>query len=315
MSMCIALTGCSGMAYDMAYSAGSNISSFNVVSGQDTGVAPTFAAQLCVVTGDVPAGADADMSKLKAALLLSLKDQDVICAKSPHDTLAPASLTKVMTALLVLKYGSLDQRLTASGAVKITESGVRLCGIKSGDNMTMDQALRIMLVYSANDIALMLAEGVGGTVDHFVEMMNEEAARLGATNTHFANPHGLPDPNHYTTAYDLYLIFNEAIRYETFNEIIHMSGYQTVYYDKDGKEQAFDRSTTNQFLKAGSGYSAPTNVTVIGGQAGMTNEAGNCLMLFVKDVSGNPYIAVAMGAPSTQELYGSMADLLEEIQK
>lgn len=278
-------------------------------------MAAPFAAQLCVVTEDVPKEADTDLSKLKAALLFSLKDQEVICAKNPHDTLAPASLTKVMTALLVLKYGSLDQRLTATDAAKITESGAKLCGIKSGDNMTMDQALRIMLIYSANDIAMMIAVNMGGTVEHFVEMMNEEAARLGATNTHFANPHGLPDSNHYTTAYDLYLIFNEAIKYETFNEIIHMSGYQTVYYDKDGKEQTFDRSTTNLFLKAGSGYSAPTNVTVIGGKTGMTNEAGNCLILLVKDVSGNPYIAVAMGAPSTQDLYGAMADLLKEIQK
>lgn len=313
--ICGALSGCGSLTYDMAYSAGSNISSFNVVSGQNTGTATPFAAQLCVVTEDVTEGTEADLSKVTAALLFSLKDREVICAKNAHGTLAPASLTKVMTALLVLKYGSLDQRLTATDAVKITEPGARLCGIKSGDTMTMDQALRILLVYSANDIALMIAENLGGTVEHFVEMMNEEAARLGATNTHFANPHGLSDPNHYTTAYDLYLIFNEAIKYETFNEIIHMSGYQTVYYDKNGKEQTFDRSTSNQFLKAGSGYSPPANVTVIGGKTGMTDEAGNCLMLLVKDVSGNPYIAIMLGARTAQDLYNSMSDLLEEIQK
>ena len=101
--------------------------------------------------------------------------------------------------------------------------------------MTLDQALHILLMYSANDAAMLIAENIGGSVDHFVEMMNEEAQRLGATNTSFANPHGLSDDNHYTSAYDLYLIFNEAIKYDSFNEIIHMTSYQTAYYDKDGK--------------------------------------------------------------------------------
>lgn len=310
-----ALSGCGNLAYDMAYSADSNISSFNVISGQDTGTATPFSSNLCVVTNDVSEGTDADLSKAAAALLFSLNDRKTIYAKNAHNTLNPASLTKVMTALVVLKYGSMDQRLTATSAVNITEAGAQLCGLKVGDTMTMDQALRILLIYSANDVAMMIAEGMGGTVDHFVEMMNEEAARLGATNTHFANPHGLTDPNHYTTAYDLYLIFNEAIKYETFKEIIHMTSYQTVYYDKNGKEKEFDKSTTNQFLKVGSDYSAPASVTVIGGKTGTTKAAGHCLMLLVKDVNGAPYIAVTMGVPSTQELYVTMADLLEEIQK
>lgn len=305
-------TGCGSLAYDMAYSADSSISSFNVISGLDTGTARPFAADLCVVTEDV-AAETADLSKAAAALLCSLNDNQALCVKNAHATMNPASLTKVMTALVVLKYGSMDQKLTATNAVNITESGAVLCGLKSGDTMTMDQAMRILLIYSANDAALLIAENVGGTVDHFVEMMNEEAARLGATNTHFANPHGLTDPNHYTTAYDLYLIFREAVKYDIFNEIIHMTGYQTIFYDKDGKEKEFDRSTTNQFLKAGSGYSAPASVTVIGGKTGTTKAAGHCLILLVKDVNGASYIAVTLGVPSTQELYLTMADLLKEI--
>lgn len=313
--MSVMLSGCGSLVYDMAYSTDSNISSFNVISGQDTGMMQPFAANLCVVTEDVTEGTDADLSSAAAAILFSLNDRQVIYAKNVHATLNPASLTKVMTALVVLKYGSMDQKLTATSAVNITEDGAQLCGLKPGDTMTMDQALRILLIYSANDVAMMIAEGVGGTVEHFIEMMNEEAARLGATNTHFANPHGLTDPNHYTTAYDLYLIFNEAIKYETFNEIIHMTGYQTVYYDKDGNEKEFDKSTTNHFLKDGSDYSAPASVTVIGGKTGTTKAAGHCLMLLVRDVNGAPYISIAMGVPSTQELYVAMTDLLEEIQK
>lgn len=159
----------------------------------------------------------------------------------------PASLTKVMTALVALQNASPDTVLTATDSVKITESGAQLCGLKAGDTMTLDQALHILLMYSANDAAMLIAENIGGSVDHFVEMMNEEAQRLGATNTSFANPHGLSDDNHYTSAYDLYLIFNEAIKYDSFNEIIHMTSYQTAYYDKDGKAKELTVNNTNRF--------------------------------------------------------------------
>lgn len=311
--MTLFLTGCGSLSYDIPYSTDSDISSFNVISRQNTETAAPFAANLCVVTEDVTAGADADMSQAAAAVLFSLNDNDVIYAKNAHQVLHPASLTKVMTALVALRYGSLNQVLTATNSVNITESGAQLCGLKAGDTMTMDQALRILLLYSANDVAMLIAEGVGGSVDNFVSMMNEEARRLGATNTNFANPHGLTDANHYTTAYDLYLIFNEAMKYETFSEIIQMSSYQTVFYDKDGKAKEFDKTTTNLFIRGD--YSAPANVTVIGGKTGTTNAAGHCLMLLSRDVSGAPYISVVMGTPSTVELYTEVISLLEEINK
>ena len=309
--MLTSLTGCGGLSYDMAYSTDSDISSFNVISIRDTRTATPFATNLCVVKDDVTDGTTADMSQATAAVLFALNENEVIYAKNAHEVLNPASLTKVMTALVALKYGSLNQQLTATNTVNITESGAQLCGLKTGDTMTLDQALRILLIYSANDVAMLIAEGVGGTVEHFVEMMNEEAKNIGATNTNFANPHGLTDPNHYTTAYDLYLIFNEAMKYETFNEIIQMNGYQTVYYDKSGKEKKFDKLTTNLFIQGR--YIAPDNVTVIGGKTGTTNAAGHCLMLLSRDVQGAPYILIVMGEPSTDELYNSVVELLDEI--
>jgi D-alanyl-D-alanine carboxypeptidase len=218
-----------------------------------------------------------------------------------------------MTALVALKNGSLDQVLTATSNVTITESGAQLCGLKPGDTMTLDQALRILLIYSANDAAMLIAEGIGGSVDNFVEMMNEEAQRLGATNTNFVNPHGLTDLNHYTTAYDLYLIFNEAIKYDTFNEIIRMGSYQTTYYDKDGKAKEFDKTTTNLFVRGD--YSAPVNVNVVGGKTGTTSAAGHCLILLSRDENGSSYISVILRSASTDELYNDMIDLLDEIHK
>ena len=254
-----------------------------------------------------------DMTHAEAAGLFGLDKKEVLYAKNIHERLHPASLTKVMTALVAIRYGQLNQTLTASDVVNITEPGAVLCGLTSGDTMTLDQALRILLIYSSNDVAMMIAENVGGSVERFVEMMNEEAARLGATNTHFMNPHGLTESEHYTTAYDLYLIFKEAVKIDTFNEIIHMSSYQTVFYDKDGKEKSFDRQNSNQYLRGE--RQAPANVTVIGGKTGTTNAAGNCLMLLSRDENGSPYISIVLRADGVEQLYEEMTDLLDEIHK
>ena len=305
------LSGCGRLSYDMAYDTASGISSFNVVSRQDTIYAEPFAADLCAVYGDISvSGKSVNLPQAEAAALFDLNSREAVYAKNVHKALHPASLTKVMTALVALQNGRLDQILTATSSVNITESRAQLMGLKVGDTMTLDQALRIMLLYSANDVAMLVAEGVGGSVENFVEMMNQEALRLGATNTHFANPHGLTDENHYTTAYDLYLIFNEAIKYETFSEIIQMTSYQTTYYDRNGKAKEFDKPTTNLFLRGD--FQAPANVTVIGGKTGTTSAAGHCLMLLSRDVGGAPYISVILRSDDT--VYEEMNELLRQIQ-
>lgn len=306
------LSGCGNVSYDMPYQATPDVSVFDVVSKEKTDYAKPFGSQFCVVTGDFAEGTSVNLDNATSAVLFQISDNSVIYSKNPHDVLYPASLTKVMTALVALKYGNQNQVLTASNVININEKGAQLCGLKVGDTMTMDQALRILLIYSANDVAMMIAENVAGSVEQFVDLMNEEARQIGATNSHFANPHGLTDSNHYTTVYDLYLIFNEALKYEAVNEIIQMTSYQTVYYDKNGKEKTFDKQTTNLFIRGD--YSSPADVTVIGGKTGTTAAAGHCLMLLARNVNGSPYIAIVMGVPSTDELYRDMIALLDEIQ-
>jgi len=306
------LTGCGSLSYDMPYSADSGISTFNVVSKQERRRVEPFADDLCVVTADVDhelVTVNEDLSG--ASGLFEVHTGNVIYAKNVHEKVYPASLTKIMTALVALENGRLEQILTATKAINISESGAQLCGLKVGDTMTLDQALRILLLYSANDVAMMIAENIGGSVEGFVEMMNVKARELGATNTHFTNPHGLTDIDHYTTSYDLYLVFNEAIQNETFNEIIHMTNYQTVYHDKDGKEKEFNKTTTNLFLRGD--QKAPANVTVIGGKTGTTNAAGHCLVLLSRDKGGAPYISIVMRSKTLDDLYAEMKDLLAVI--
>lgn len=310
---CLQLVGCGNIAYDMPYTTDQSVTSLNVVEVQNSNVATPFADDLCVVSEDVMDDENVDMSQAEAAVLFDVNNCEVLYSKNAHERLYPASLTKVMTTLVALKYGSIDQTLTATSAVNVSESGAQLCGLKAGDTMTLGQALHILLLYSANDVALLIAENVGGTTEHFVEMMNEEAKAIGATNTNFTNPHGLSDPEHYTTAYDLYLMFNEAMKYEVFTQIIQMTGYQTVYYDKNGNTKELSFQTTNLFLRGD--YKAPDNVTVIGGKTGTTNAAGHCLLLLSKDRKGAPYISVILRSTARDVLYAEMTDLLDEIDK
>ena len=228
-----------------------------------------------------------------------------------HERLAPASLTKILTAVVALEYGNLDDVITVTKDVKITESGATLCGLKEGDTLTLNQALHALLIHSANDAANAIAIHLGGSIEGFSNLMNEKAMDIGATNSHFVNPHGLSADDHYTTAYDLYLIFNEAINYELFREIIHMENYSTIYQDSNGNDKEMEFKTTNMFLRGN--YNSPDKVTVIGGKTGTTNAAGNCLILLSKDTAGNPYISVILRSKERQLMYEQMIDLLEEI--
>ncbi len=306
------LCGCGKNNFAFQYSKNHHTSSFNIISSSLPEKTETFASDICVVTEDILSDTFA-VEEESAAALFDVNNHDVIYAKDANEMLYPASLTKVMTALVAIKHGNMDDILVASNAVKINESGATLIGLKNGDTMTLNQALHILLINSANDVANLIAENIAGDVDSFVQMMNEEAVRIGATNTNFTNPHGLSDSNHYTTVYDMYLIFNEAMKYDIFNEIIHTQTYETTYYDSRGREKEVSIMTTNMFLRGN--YSAPNNMTVVGGKTGTTDMSGHCLILLAKDTSGNPYIGVILRASSRDLINKEMAQMLSEIDK
>lgn len=310
---CLAVCGCGKKEYELPYEADSSVSGFNVIKTNSSAMVTPFAQDLCVVSGNITDKDFADTSDSAAAILFDVNNAEVLYSQNAHEQLHPASLTKVLTALVALKHGTPDQILVATNAVNVNESGAQLCGLKPGDTMTLNQALYIALLNSANDAALLIAENIGGTVDNFVKMMNEEAKALGATNSNFVNPHGLTNEEQYTTAYDMYLIFNEVMKYEKFVEIIQTTSYETTYYGMDDEAKPISVRSTNKYINGD--VSAPDNVTVIGGKTGTTNAAGNCLMLLSKDKNGSPYISIVLKAGSRDELYAQMTDLLEEIGK
>ena len=303
--------GCSTPNITVPYKINSDISAFSIVTQSDDIKMDSFASNLCVGNANITRNTAVNMTEATSAALFDVNSSNIIYGKNMHERLAPASLTKVLTALVALDYGNLDDVITVTKDVNITESGATLCGLKEGDTLTLNQALHALLIQSANDAANAIAIHLGGSIEGFSALMNEKAISIGATNSHFVNPHGLSADDHYTTAYDLYLIFNEAINYELFREIIHMENYSTIYQDSNGNEKEMEFKTTNMFLRGN--YNSPDKVTVIGGKTGTTNAAGNCLILLSKDTAGNPYISVILRSKERQLMYEQMIDLLEEI--
>ena len=299
------LTGCMAVSTPAKYS----VSSFSSDS-KERQYYPTYASDLCVADSDV-GNSDSSITEKVSAGLFDLNNRETLYAQNINERVMPASLTKVMTAYVALKHGSLDQVLVAKSDVYINESGAQKIGLKEGDRMTLDQALHILLIYSANDVANLIASNISDSIEDFVALMNAEAKAIGATNSNFENPHGLTSDEHYVTAYDMYLIFNAAMKYDTFSEIINMHNYNTSYLDATGASKDVDISNTNAYIKGDK--SAPNGVTIVGGKTGTTNAAGHCLILLARDTAGNPYIAVIMRDTDSGALYNDMTELLKEI--
>ena len=247
--------------------------------------------------------------KNQFAVLIDADTGAVLYDKGMDEYRYPASTTKILTAYLALKYGNLDDVLTVSSdAVNTLMSGSSICGLKPGDQLTLDQALYGLMLCSGNDAANVIAEYISGSTDKFAELMNKEAQALGATQSHFVNPHGLPDDNHYTTAYDLYLIFNAAIKDDRFVNYISTKKYTTSYTDASGAQVDQVWVNTNGYLKGT--YDMPENVTVIGGKTGTTEAAGSCLVLYSESQDKKPYISIVLKGNSKKELYTLMTELL-----
>ncbi len=215
----------------------------------------------------------------KAALLVDANTGAIVYAKNEHQELYPASLTKIMTALLVVEaidkgQLSLDQEVTASSTIESLDTDGSTANIKPGEIMTVEQLLYCMLVVSANEACVILAEAVSGSVDAFVDQMNEKAQALGCENTHFVNPTGLHDSQHYTSAWDLYLITKEALTHKDF---VRISDTGDITLPATNLHEARALHSTNYLISVwrSRGY---INKNAHGIKTGSTSEAGHCLV-------------------------------------
>lgn len=273
--------------------------------------ADLYAQDLCVAETNIELPGYVTDPGLHAAGLFGISQKQVLYAQNLHERLYPASTTKILTAYVALKYGNLSDLVTVSRRAVTFDVDASVCGLQENDQVTLEALLCGLLLHSGNDNAIAIAEHISGSVEAFAELMNEEAGKLGATNTHFTNPHGLHEPEHYTTAYDLYLIFNECLKNETFLTMISQPSYTaTIQNPASGTRQL--TWTPSHFYAQGLA-SAPQNATIVGGKTGTEDLAGSCLVLLEKDLAGNPYISIVMGAPDKTVLYNDMTSLISAI--
>ncbi len=311
---CIFLCGCAEREVRMPFQIDSSETAFSFETSNENSTVEPFASDLAVPVPDLMPGEEVSQGEdsYGSAVLIDCANKNMMYSRNALATLYPASMTKVLTAIVAVKNASPDQVFTADESCVFTEGDVQKIGLRSGDSMTMDQALHMLLIYSANDVAQLIAVNLGGSTEGFAEMMNKEACAIGATNSNFINPHGLQDENHYTTAYDMYLIFNEAVKYDEIVQVISTVNYSTVYKHADGSEVNFTCDNTNRFLKGLA--RAPENVNVIGGKTGTTLAAGGCLVMLSKDSGGNNYISCVMRGKSIDVTYGKTAAMLSLVK-
>jgi D-alanyl-D-alanine carboxypeptidase (penicillin-binding protein 5/6) len=256
----------------------------------------------------------ADYTSTGSALLIDDSSNDTLVSYNPHAKIYPASMTKIMTGLLVMESIesgaiSLDDVITLDHTITFDEANVGVSNLVGGCQVTVKNLLYGLLIKSYNDCAVILADYIAGSESAFVDMMNEKAASLGATNTHFCNPHGLHSEEHYTTAYDLYIIFKEFTSHDLAYVIDSMSSYDFTYIDADGVTQTVNISSTNGFLSGE--YNLPDGYSLGSWKSGTTTAAGSCLIIeFVNDSSGRKYIAIVAKAESREALYQAMTSLI-----
>ena len=230
-----------------------------------------------------------------AAVIMEDSTNTVLYAKNADQQLYPGGTVKVMTTLLALENTQLTDQvtMTATGVSGVTDGGANISA-QLDEVFTIEQCLYAMMLSSANDIALQVAEHIGGSVEGFVKMMNDRAAQLGCTGTVFTNPTGLPDENQHTTAHDMALIMKAAIDNDTFRTIAGTTSYTISATNVSGGE----RVLTNNFSMLNSANAA-YYPNCIGGREGYTEASGSTLVCGAEK-NGTTLIAVVLqGASGT----------------
>ena len=261
----------------------------------------TIIAAVCLGKVDVKAAdywPDAPETLSPGVILMEESTGTILYEKNSDEAHYPASITKIMTTLLALENGNLSDMVTFSDdAINNTEgSGIAR---DYGEQMTLEQCLYGVMLESANECAYAVAEHVGGTVENFVDMMNAKAKELGCTNTHFANPHGLQDENHYTTAHDMALIAQAAYQNETFRIIIGTKMYTIPPTNKHAEETVLrnHHDMLCTYHNANRKYLYPY---CVGGKTGYTATANSTLVTYAEK-DGMTLICVVMNTQSPNQ--------------
>ena len=246
------------------------------------------------------------------ALFVDYTNNQLYAAKNVHSRMYPASMTKIMTAIIVVEQIesgeiSLDDIVTVQTTFDLSYEGVLPTDVVAGCEITVKDLLYGLMIESNNHFALILAEYIAGDVSSFCDMMNKKAYDIGATNTHFTNPHGLDEPEHYSSAYDIYLIIKEAHSHSILRTVADFETYTYSYVNNAGLTVTEDIEASNLFYN---GYvELPANYDIEAWKTGTTSGAGHCLAMYLTK-NGKTYIAIASSPDSKEVLYDAMVKLM-----
>ncbi len=246
-----------------------------------------------------------------AALLVSPDSGMVLYSKNADQKRYPASTTKIMTALLTLEnVSNLDETVTSEAVdfENVTADSSN-AGILLGEQVTVRDLLYALMLPSANEAAYMLARHVGGSWEQFVDMMNDRAAELGCTGTHFCNPCGLHEEDHYTTAHDLYLIAKEAMKDVTFRDIVSTVQHRMAKTNLHEERIIY---TTNQLIF--SSFQPWSYANCLGIKTGHTSQAGNCFVGYA-EYGDAKLFSVVLGCSDSSKEYPSVAASFTDTKK
>ncbi len=231
----------------------------------------------------------------KSYIAYERNTKQVLFGKNTDVKVPMASTTKIMTAILTLEYGKLNETVTITKNAQNT-SGWQL-NLKEGDKIKLKDLLYAIMLYSANDGAIAIAEHIGGSVENFCEMMNNKAKEIGALNTNFTSPHGLDNDNHYSTPYDLALITDYAMNNENFCKIVTTPSYSIMI-----NENIKNVNNTNKLINSVSG--------ITGVKTGYTGKAGYCLVSGIKTTNLD-VICVTLGSGTSKNRFDESKKILE----
>ncbi|MGI5901356.1 MAG: D-alanyl-D-alanine carboxypeptidase family protein [Desulfitobacteriia bacterium] len=236
----------------------------------------------------------------EAAILIDITTGQTLFAKAPDKPFEPASTTKIMSALVALEKGQLNDIVTASPSVldKDLARGTRIY-LEPGEQMTLGNLLYALLLNSANDAAVAIAEHIGGNVQGFVDLMNEKAKEIGAFNTHFKNPSGLSEDGHLTTARDLAMIARFAYKNPVFRDYVRT---KTKVIPRNRLGIPTEMYNMNEFIW--------TDPTVTGMKTGYTSSAGNTYVA-TAERDGRVLLGVVLKSPTKTSIYTDMRKLFE----
>lgn len=257
-----------------------------------------------IQSNNIPGWPEGPKVTAETAIVMDIDTGEILYAKGIDEKRAPASTTKIMTAMLAIEKVPFDTQITFTDEVNNIEAGSTHIGIKPGETLTMKDCAYAILLASANEVSSGVAEYIGTTVPAFVDMMNQRAKELGCTNTNFVNANGLYDENHYTTARDLAIIARAAFQNETFREIVKTPYYIVPKTNLTDEERWLNNH--HKMIFQGPEYYEGC----LGGKTGYTEKSGNTLVTYAER-DGRRLVCVLLTEISVVAQYANTALLLD----